>query len=120
MAAESNVKAFVKYALAGFYEQHAKANKSKKLWMLRKTALQKVLGTTRIGYAQREELTNICKEEGVGMAELADRFIFFAPNDVEHLMFDMTSSAEELKKLTIEFHRLKRSEADREWAERFE
>jgi hypothetical protein len=118
--ADSNVKTFVKYALAGFYEQHAKNNKSKKLWMLKKTALQKVLGTTRIGYAQREELTTICKEEGVGMAELSDRFIFFAPDDVEHLVFDMTSSAEELKKLTAEFHRLKKSEADKEWTERFE
>ena len=118
--ADSKAKTFVLYALAGFYAQHSKANKSKKLWMISKSGLQKVLGTSRIGYAQREELQQSCIAQGVGLAELSDRFIFFNPEDVEGVVFDMTSNADELKKLTAEFDRLKKTEADREWAERFE
>ena len=78
------------------------------------------LATTRIGYAQREELLQACIADGTGVAELSDRFIFFSPGDIEDLVVDMTKNTEELKKLTGEFNRLKKSEADKEWAERFE
>jgi hypothetical protein len=114
------VKTFVKYVLTGFYGENKKANKSKKLWVISKSAFQRVLGTTRIGSAQREDLFETCIKENVGCAELSDRFIFFAPDDILGISVNMTEHVEELKKLTDEFDKLKKTEADREWAERFE
>ena len=118
--ADNKAKTFATYALVGFYQQNKKENKSKKLWMIKKSGLQQILGTTRIGSAQREELLLACMTDGTGVAELSDRFIFFNPGDVESLIFDMTDHTDELKKLTAEFNRLKKTEADKEWAERFE
>jgi hypothetical protein len=51
---------------------------------------------------------------------LAAGDIFFNPEDIGGLVFEMTPNADELKKLTAEFDRLKKTEADREWADRFE
>jgi hypothetical protein len=119
----SKAKTFVEYALQGFYIQtrNVDAEKDKKFFVISKSALQKVLGTTRIGYAQREDLQQTCQRLGIGMTELADRFIFFDPDQIAAQdKFEMSSKSAQLKKLTDEFHRLKRSEAEKEWAERFE
>ncbi|WP_407167913.1 hypothetical protein [Bradyrhizobium sp. ORS 111] len=116
----SLARSFVQYALGGLYERRKAANPKKKLWVIKKSDLQKVLGTSRIGYAQREELRETAMREGIGMAELPDRFYFFNPDDVEELSFNMTSKeVAELKKWTSDYDRLKKVEADREWEAEF-
>jgi hypothetical protein len=109
----------VEYALQGFYLQTRKTS-DKKFFVIKKSALQQVLGMTRIGYAQRDDLQQTCLRLGIGMTELADRFIFFDPDLIAGDEYDMSSKASQLKKLTDEFHRLKRSEAEKEWAARFD
>jgi hypothetical protein len=119
----SKAKTFVEYALQGFYAQTRKTPKTsdKKFFVIKKSALQQVLGMTRIGYAQRDDLQQTCLRLGIGMTELADRFIFFDPDQITaEDTYDMSSKASQLKKLTDEFHRLKRSEAEKEWDVRFE
>jgi hypothetical protein len=116
----SLAKSFVQYALSGLYESKKVANPKKKLWVIKKSDLQKVLGTSRIGYAQREELRETAMGQGIGMAELSDRFYFFNPDDVEEFSFNMASKdVSDLKKWTTDYNRLKKAEADREWEAEF-
>ncbi|WP_027530101.1 hypothetical protein [Bradyrhizobium sp. WSM3983] len=115
----SKAKTFVEYALQGFYVQ-ARRSTDKRFFSISKAGMHKALGTSRVGYAQREEMRSTCQRLGIGMSELPDKFIFFDPEQLASDEYDMTAKAATLKKLTDEFDRLKRSEADREWAERFE
>jgi hypothetical protein len=118
--ADTIARSFIHYALYAIYAQHNKEG-DPKLWMITKTGLQKVFGNkSRIGSAQREQMQEACLVLGVAMAELSDRFIFFAPEDVESMIFDMTKKTGVLKKITAEFDKLKRSEAEKEWARQFE
>jgi hypothetical protein len=114
----SLAKSFVQYALGGLYRKTEVTKK--KLWVIKKADLQKVLGTSRIGYAQREEMQETAMREGIGMAELPDRFYFFNPADVEELSFNITAKeVAQLKKWTGDYDRLKKAEADREWEAEF-
>jgi hypothetical protein len=110
------VESFVEYALTGFYADHLKSEAgSKRLLMISKAGLQAVLGSKRIGSAQREQLRNSCMRLGIGMAEFSDRFIFFAPEDVQDITYDITNAKGRLQEETEEFARLRPSEADKQW-----
>ena len=112
-------KLLLNTALQGFYVQ-ARRTSDKRFFSISKAGMHKALGTSRVGYAQREEMLLTCQRLGIGMTELSDKFIFFDPAEIGADEYDMTSKAPALKKLTDEFDRLKRSEADKEWGERFD
>src|SRR4051812_36947457 len=97
--ANTQAKTFIEYALSGFFLQNRRLN-DPKLWVITKAGLQKVFGTSRIGYAQREQMRETCIAAGIGMAELSDRFIFFDPDELKGMVFDMTKKADVLTKLT--------------------
>ena len=105
--------------MQGFYPQTRRTS-DERFFVIEKPALQQVLGMTRIGCAQRDDLRQTCLRLGIGMTELANRFIFFDPDQIAADESDMSPKASQLKKLTDEFHRLKRSVAEKEEADRFE
>ncbi|OKO72131.1 hypothetical protein AC628_26855 [Bradyrhizobium sp. NAS96.2] len=54
------------------------------------------------------------------MVELVDRFYFFDPEQLpKEAVFNMNGKATQIKKLTDEYDRLKRNEADKAWYEQF-
>jgi hypothetical protein len=119
--ADTVAKVFIHYALAIFYQEHKDTKKAegKKLWSIKKSELQDVLGlTSRLSAHKREQMFEACIKENIGMVELSDRFIFFSPDDIKGLIYDMSPHAKELKALTNEYDALKRSEADRRYEER--
>ncbi len=117
----SKARSFVEYALQGFYAQARRADpKPKKFFTISKAGMAQVFGASRIGYAQREEMQATCQRLGIAMAELSDKIIFFDPAQIAGEDYDMTAKAAQLRKLTEEFDRLKRTAADEEWARRFE
>jgi predicted aldo/keto reductase-like oxidoreductase len=108
----NRIYAFVEYVLAGAYKN--RKDKPKVLMTISRNSLTRVLGGQRLGSAQKEELRKICRTEGIALAELGDRFIFFDPDDVKRLCSQMTRE-KQLKDATDYFSRLQPGAADEEW-----
>ncbi|GMO11294.1 hypothetical protein [Bradyrhizobium sp. TM233] len=117
----SKAKTFIDYALQGFYRQERRKAKEKKFFEISKANLVKVLGgSARLGSSQREDLLDACVRQGIAMVELADRFYFFDPEQLpKEAVFNMNGKVTQLKKITDEYDRLKRSEADKAWYDEF-
>jgi hypothetical protein len=117
----SKAKTFIEYALAGLYVQETKKDTGKTFFEISKANLLKVLGMSRLGSNQRDELQDTCIRLGIAMVELADRFIFFDPDKLEgENRYSMNSNVGKLKKITDEYEKFKRSEADKAWEKQFE
>lgn len=118
MAGDAKVDAFIYYVLQGFYRQNPDAHGQ--LLVLNKADLQTILEAKRIGSAQRAQLRDACIHEGIAVAELSDRFIFFEPQDMADRTFKITPrDVSRLSKETREFARLRSNEADEEWDKRY-
>lgn len=117
----SKAKTFIEYALSGLYVQERKKDAGKTFFEISKSNLLKVLGMSRLGSNQRDELQDTCIRLGIAMVELSDRFIFFDPEQLEGVSrYSMNSNVAKLKKITDEYDKFKRSEADKAWEKQFE
>jgi hypothetical protein len=117
----SKAKTFILYALSGLYANENGKDVKKIFFEISKPKLLNVLGMSRLGSSQREELQDTCIREGIAMAELVDKFIFFDPEMTkESGVFNMDAKASQLKKWTDKYDKLKRGEADKEWYGEFE
>jgi hypothetical protein len=103
------------------YVQERKKDAGKTFFEISKSNLLKVLGMSRLGSNQRDELQDTCIRLGIAMVELSDRFIFFDPEQLEGVSrYSMNSNVAKLKKITDEYDKFKRSEADKAWEKQFE
>lgn len=117
----SKAKTFIEYALSGLYVQETKKDSGKTFFEISKPNLLKVLGMIRLGASQRDEMQDTCVRLNIAMVELSDRFIFFDPDKLEgEKRYSMNSNVAKLKKITDEYDKFKRSEADKAWDKQFE
>jgi hypothetical protein len=118
----SKAKSFIEYALSGWYiQERKKSGNHLKFFEISKANLVKVLSMSRLGSNQREELQETCIRLNIAMVELSDRFIFFDPDELDQEnRYLMNAKVGQLKKITDEYDRLKRSEADRAFERQFE
>src|SRR5438132_877603 len=86
--ANNRIPTFVVYVLEGVYRARANAKKKFLLSISRKSLLR-VLGGERFGAAQKEELRDACRSEGIGLVELPDRLLFFDPEDIKDFTIEI-------------------------------
>ena len=116
--ANNRIGAFVVYVLPGIYEH--RQNKQKLLVSLSRKSLTTILGTARLGPAQKEELRKECADNVVGFGEYNDRFYFFHPEHITKVTTEIDNLTRDIKKATDDFEKLYNSEAADEHREKFE
>ena len=109
------VSAFIEYVLTGLYDR--RENKSTLFLTIGRNSLTRILGGKRLGSAQKEEIREVCRSLGIAFSELADRWIFFSPEDVEEagLSVEIDDREKQLIDATNYFEKLTTDAADEEW-----
>jgi hypothetical protein len=113
----SRIIPFVEHVVTGIYRD--RPSQKKKVLSIGRNELTEIVGGKRLGPAQRDEVRDICRRLGIGLAELPNQFLFFDPDDLSEVTSDLNSLKGELKKLTDHFAKIHGSEAaEEDWAKR--